>query len=144
MAGFELNERIERPVDEVWRFFVDPLNTREWMPDIVGFQKVTDGPVGLGTRYRETRRMGKGEHTVTLEITAFEERKLYAGTVEEKGVRGTYTYTFAPEGQATRVRMVADVKARGVMKLMLPLFVGMMRKQDGPQLERLKRAVERR
>jgi uncharacterized protein YndB with AHSA1/START domain len=137
MAGFELTERIEKPVDDVWRFFVDHGNARAWMPDIVRLEKVAEGPVRLGTRYRETRKMGGKEHTVTLEVTAVEERKLYAG------VRGTYTYTFAPEGGATRVRMVADVKAKGLMKLMLPMFVGMMKKQDGAQLERLKRALDR-
>lgn len=143
MAGFELNERIEKPLDDVWRFFVDHENARAWMPDITRLEKMSEGPVRLGTRYRETRKMGGKEHTATLEVTAFEERKVYAGTVEEKGVRGTYTYTFAPEGQATRIRMVADVKARGLMKLMLPMFVRMMKKQDGGQLERLKRALER-
>lgn len=143
MAGFERNETIARRVEDVWGFFVDPKNAQAWMPDIVRLEKETEGPVRLGTRYRETRKMGGREHTATLEITAFEERKLYAGTVEEKGIRGTYTYTFRPEGGATRVHMVADVRARGLMKLMLPLVVGVMKKQDGGQLERLKRALEK-
>jgi carbon monoxide dehydrogenase subunit G len=142
MAGFELSERIDRSPGEVWGFFIDQGNLKRWMPDIVRLEKVTDGPVRLGTRYRETRRMGGKEHTVTLEITAFDEGRRYAGTVDEKGVRGTYTYTFEPDGDATRVRMVADVKGRGLMKLMVPMFVGMMKKQDGGQLERLKRALE--
>lgn len=137
-----MSERIEKPLGDVWRFFIDHGNTKAWMPDIVRIEKLTEGPARLGTRYQETRKMGGKEHTVALEITAFEEGRIYAGTVEEKGVRGTYTYTFQPEGGATRVRVVADVQAKGLMKLMLPIVVGVMKKQDGGQLQRLKQAIE--
>jgi ligand-binding SRPBCC domain-containing protein len=143
MAGFERSVRIERPVAEVWAYFVDIANTQAWMPDIVRLEPANDGPLGVGTRYRETRRIKGKEQTATLEITAFEKERLYAGTVEEMGVRGTYTYRFSEDGGATRIDLVAEVQARGLAKLMLPMVVGMMKKQDGDQLARLKAAVER-
>ncbi len=142
MAGFERSVHIERSPEDVWAFFVDPRNARAWNPEIVEFEPLGDGPVRQGSRFRETRRMGKSQHTATLEITAFEEGRLYAGTVEEKGVRGTYTFELSADGDGTRVDLVAEVTARGMAKLMVPMVVGMMKKQDGDQLERLKAAVE--
>lgn len=142
MAGFDRSVVIERPLAEVWDFFVDDTNAKRWMPDVENLVKITDGPVGLGTRYHETRVMKGKPHTATMEITAFDERKLYAGTVEEMGVRGTYTYAFSETGGGTRIDLVAEATAKGMAKLMLPLVIGMMTQQDGEQLERLKAAVE--
>ena len=142
MAGFDRSEWIDRPPEAVWSSFVDTANATAWMPDIVTLEKVTEGPVGLGTKYRETRRIGRKTPTTTLEVTAFEEGRRYAGTVDEMGVRGTYTYTFHREGDGTRVDLKAEVTSGALMKLMLPIIVGTMKKQDGEQLARLKRAIE--
>ena len=142
MSGFERQEHIARSHPEVWNFFVDYENASKWMPDIVRLEKITDGPVGKGTKFRETRRMGKKEHTVTLEITEFDEGRRYAGTVEEMGIRGTYTYEFEPRGSETEVSLTAEISGRGMAKLMVPLAKRAMVKIDGDQLARLKRAVE--
>ena len=142
MSGFELHERINRPHDFVWRYFADTDNVRAWMPDIVRSEKLTDGPVGLGSRFRETRLIDGNEHTVTLEVTEFDEGRRYAGTFEEKGLRATYTYTFTPSGEGTEVPLVADVSGSGFMKLMVPMVRRQMKKLDGDQLTRLKQAIE--
>ena len=142
MAGFERSEHIARPHPQVWDFFVNHDNATKWNPDIVGLRQITDGPVGVGTKFLETRRVGKKEHTVTLEITDFEEGRKYAGTVEAAGIRGTYTYRFEPRGDETEVKLVAEIHGKGIAKLMLPLVKRAMLKSDGAQLERLRDAVE--
>ena len=142
MAGFERTEHIARPHPKVWDFFVNHDNAMKWNPSIVGLKQITDGPVGVGTKFLETRRVGKKEHTVTLEITDFEEGRKYAGTVDEMGIRGTYTYRFEPRGDETEVHLVAEISGKGFAKLMLPLVKRAMLKQDGAQLERLRDAVE--
>lgn len=142
MAGFERSEHIARPHPQVWNFFVDHANAPKWNPDIVSLEQITDGPVGVGTKFRETRRIGKKKHTVTLEITDFEEGRKYAGTVDAAGIRGTYTYRFEPRGDETEVNLVAEIEGRGLAKLMVPLVKRSMIKQDGAQLERLRNAVE--
>ena len=46
MSGFELHERINRPHEFVWRYCADTDNVRNWMPDIVSSEKLTEGPIG--------------------------------------------------------------------------------------------------
>ena len=50
------------------------------------------------------------------------------------GVHAVYTYTLSDEGEATRVRLVADVAARGPMKGFAPLIRSAIAKADTPQL----------
>ena len=142
MAGFERTVTIARPLAEVWDFFADHSNVQAWMPDIVRLEQLGDGPVGRGTKFNETRKVGKREHTATLEITEFEPRSRYAGTVDQMGVRGTYLYEFEDRDGGTRVHLTATVETRGLMKLMTRFVVKSMEKLDGDHLDRLKTALE--
>ena len=58
-------------------------------------------------------------------------------------------YTFFLKSQielcrsdGTRVELVCEVKAGGLKKLMLPLVVSILKKEDGDHLQRLKKALE--
>lgn len=67
----EIEETIERPIEEVFERLVDIPGYNEWMPDqglMVSCSKDSDGPVGEGTRYSDVTRFG----TVHGEVVAFE------------------------------------------------------------------------
>ena len=44
---------IARTPDEIWPRLVDLENAPEWVPDLVSARRLTDGEVGVGTRYAE-------------------------------------------------------------------------------------------
>jgi len=142
VPGAAATVRIDRPPDEVWRHLLDPGRIATWMPDVIRLEKVTEGALGVGARYRETRRIGRQEHTQTLEVTAYEEGRRYAVTAEARGLRGTYTYALAPEDGGTRVDLAATLSGRGLMRLLAPFVARLMRRQVRDRLDRLKRAVE--
>ena len=50
---------IPRPIDEVFAYVGDLETAPQWVPDLVSMRKVTEGPVGVGTRYVEMVQMGK-------------------------------------------------------------------------------------
>ena len=64
MPGFEFSERIDRPREEVFAFFVDFGRASEWAPEITHVEMLTDGPLRVGARYRELRwnHQGRGPH----------------------------------------------------------------------------------
>jgi hypothetical protein len=41
---------INRPIEEVFGFAVDTRNEFKWNPKVRAMTKLTDGPIGLGTR----------------------------------------------------------------------------------------------
>ena len=142
MAGFEMSERISRPPQEVIDFTTASDNAPRVVRSVKSMVKLTEGPVRVGTRYRETRLMNGKETHAELEVVAYEPNQKYAMRNVTDGIETVYRYTFQPEAGGTRMDLVCEVKAGGLKKLMLPLVVFILKKEDGDHLQRLKKALE--
>jgi hypothetical protein len=142
MAGFRLTEWIERRPEDVFSFAANLDNAPKWINGVVRAEKLTDGPIRVGTRFRETRRFGKREHSAEIEVLAHDPPRTHAAGGSFPGGQAVYRYTFAPERNGTRVDMEAEVRGRGLGWLMVPLMVAAMKKADGDHLAALKRNVE--
>lgn len=142
MSGFEMNEWIARTPKEVFDFITASENAPKVASSIVRMVKLTEGNIGVGTRYRETRLMNGKEHSTELEVTAYEPSQRYAMKNSTEGVETVYHYIFQPEKDGTRVNLVCEIKANGIKKLMVPLVASILKKEDGDHLQRLKRAME--
>jgi len=142
MPGFEMSEFIPRPPQEVFDFISASENAPKVVPSVTGMVKLTEGPVRVGTRYRETRLMKGEEHHTELEIVEYEPVRKYAMKNETEGIETVYRYTFYPEKDGTRVDLVCEVKGSGAKKLIVPVVVSVLKKEDGDHLERLKQALE--
>lgn len=142
MAGFTVSEWISRTPQEVFDFISAPGNAPKVVPSVKSMIKITEGPTGVGTRYRETRLMRGKEADAELEIVAFEPGRTYAVSNVTQGIESIYRYSFQPEADGTRVELVCEVTAGGVKKLLLPLVVSELKKEDGDHLQRLKAAMD--
>ena len=142
MAGFKMREWISRPPQDMFDFITTPDNAPKVVQSVKSMVKLTDGPVRVGTRYRETRLMRGKEAHAELEVVEYEPNQKYAMKNVTEGIETVYQYTFHPEANGTRVDLVCEVKAGGVKKLMLPLVVSVLKKEDGDHLQRLKKVLE--
>ncbi len=142
MSGFELNEWIALPPRAVFDFVTDANNASRVVSSVKSMVKLTDGPIGKGTRYRETRLMNGKEQEAELEVVAFQPPEQYAVKNETQGFETTYTYTLASEENGTRVKLVCNVKAGGLKKVAVPMVVSILKKEDGNHLKVLKTAIE--
>ncbi len=142
MAGFTVSEWISRTPHEVFDFISAPGNAPKVVPSVKSMIKITEGPTGVGTRYRETRLMRGKEADAELEIVEFEPGRTYAVSNVTQGIESIYRYSFQPEADGTRVELVCEVTAGGVKKLLLPLVVSELKKEDGDHLQRLKAAMD--
>ena len=77
-----------------------------------------------------------------MEISEFEPNKRYAARNEMNGVKIVYCYDVQPRDSGTRVEFEIQVTARGLKKLMVPIIVGVLKKEDRRHLESLKKLVE--
>ena len=142
MAGFKMSEWISRPPHDVFDFITTPDNAPKVVQSVKSMVKLTEGPVRVGTRYRETRLMRGKEGHAELEVVACEPNQNYAVKNVTDGIETVYQYTFHPESNGTRVDLVCEVKAGGVKKLIIPLVVSELKKEDGDHLQRLKKVLE--
>ena len=143
MPGFEMSEFIHRSPQEVFDFISASENAPKVVPSVTSMVKLTEGPVRVGTRYRETRLMKGEEHQTELEIVEYEPVQKYAMKNETDGIETVYRYTFRPEEGGTRVNLVCEVKGSGAKKLIAPVVVSVLKKEDGDHLQRLKQAMEK-
>src|SRR5207249_1195797 len=132
MAGVTLSTRVAAPVNKVFALFTDFANAAGRVRGITRMELLTPGPVGVGTRFRETRMMFKREATEVMEVTQFDPNRSYALGCESCGARYSTAFRFDPDGDGTVVSVDFRVQAVSfAAKLMKPLawlMRGMMTK----------------
>jgi carbon monoxide dehydrogenase subunit G len=143
MAGFSNSEFIDKKTPaEVFNFMIDPKNAPKIIPEVRSSVKITEGEIGLGTRFLETRIVRGKEGRAELEITKFSENSAYSVTSIEGGVKVTYHYKLKQDNDGTSVSFEAEVIAKGIKKAIVPLFVRILKSQDYNYLSVVKKVME--
>jgi hypothetical protein len=97
--GYAVTTRIDRPVPEVFDFLSDIRNELAWNPDAKSVEKLTDGPIGVGTRFRALwARTG----SVEVEMVGFDPPRAWATRSAAMGMDVTATGRLEEVGDATR------------------------------------------
>ena len=113
---------------------------------IIKVELLTPPPVGLGTRFRETRLMFKKEATEEMEFLEWERPTHYKLGAESHGSRYVTTFTLTSEGDSTRLTMHFDATPltfmAKVMSVMMKPMMKMMINMCGKDLEAIKAHVE--
>lgn len=143
MAGFKMEEWIARPPAQVFDLLSDMRRATEMVPAVTEVQKLTEGPVGAGTRYRETRQMNGKPQQTELEVVRYEPPTDYAVSNVTSGVETVYHYRLASEGEGTRVTLQATVEGKGLRAVMVPVLSAILQREDGDHLAQLKAFAER-
>lgn len=128
MTRFQMSQQVAAPVEATFRVFTDLRNAAGRIRGITQLEVLTDGAIGVGTRFRETRVIMKRPATETMEITRFEPNQLYSVGCDSCGARYDCTFRFTPQAGGTRVDF--EMEARGTTffsKLMGALLGWMMR-----------------
>lgn len=142
---FEFVAVIDCPLADVFALFrdVDQYNEHEGSPVPV-LDKITDGPVGVGTRYREVVRMFPGvTMTIFSEVTGYEAERYLASKWHSKVMEGHLAYVFEPVDGGTRVIQKMSLKPRGMLRVFSPLIKVMFSRTAGWRLEGIKALLER-
>ncbi len=134
---FELSAVIPATPDEVFAVLSDLEHTREWMPAVQKIDRLDDRPFGVGTAWRETRAAGKRIMESTIRVVACERGSVVGLRAESDGMEGNMEFLLTPTGPGTQVRYRAEMKGRGMMRLMTGTINKMMAQEDADLLQRL-------
>ena len=72
MKSIRVSIPILADTESVFRVVSDYANLDQVIPEITKIEFLTDGPVGAGTRFRETRLVSKKSHTEELVVAEFD------------------------------------------------------------------------
>lgn len=142
MTAFRFSEIIAAPREEVFNVIANPTKAREYLDAIVDSVKISDGPIGVGSIFRETRTVNEKTLTADLVITSMVEPSEVSVTSEAEGVTATYRYELEPDPAGTRVTWTCELGATGLRRMFLPIMAALMKREDGDHLVRIKSYIE--
>ncbi len=133
MATISMNKTIHAPVEKVFATFTNFREAADHVNGIAKLEVLTDGPIGVGTKFRETRIMFKKEAVEEMEITSFEPNRSYSVGCHSCGTDFRTTFQFVPNGNTTEVKMDMNCKPVSLFaKIMSPVTSLMM----GPTMKK--------
>ena len=94
---------IERDPEVVFAFLSDFRTQLTYVPFVGSVEKLTDGPIGLGTQFRTRTRLPKGVYEGVEQITDYQPTTRYASTLISSRHPNSGTATFEPAPGGTRV-----------------------------------------
>lgn len=145
--NISIDVHVHAPTNVVWATATDLASAPERISAIKRLEIITDGPIGKGTRFRETRIMFKRESTEEMEIKAWDPPRSYAIYAYTCGSHFTTTVSCEPDPRGgTTLRMTTKtVPVTLLAKLAMPLgkiMGGACIKMLRTDLENIKRAAE--
>ena len=141
MIQHEVIVHLNKPVEQVFAFFMDPDKLSTWQSNLIKLEPLTEGPLRPGSRFREIRRINNKEEELEGEITTLElNKRLETKTMTKP--QATVSYTFDPEQGGTRLRYKFILETPGLMRLLEPMISNSIKKDSEADLETLKRILE--
>lgn len=141
MIQHEVTIHLNKPVEQVFAFLVDTGKLSTWQSNLIKLERITEGPLRTGSRFREIRRIGKRESEVQGEITALELNKRLETKTTTKP-QAMVSYLLNPEQGGTRLMYKFVLVTSGLMRLAEPMIAGSIKKESESDFETLKRILE--
>jgi uncharacterized protein YndB with AHSA1/START domain len=133
---------IHRPVEEVFDFVADERNEPRYNPHMTRVEQTSDGPIGVGSRFRaDITSMGRS-FEMLVEYTGFERPQRLASSTHMSSMDTQGDLTFDPVPGGTLMRWSWEVEPRGVFRVMMPLVARMGRRQEQRIWTSLKHLLE--
>jgi len=143
---------ITAPCTEVFAAFTDIPASADRIDAITRIEMLTDGLIGAGTRWRETRSLYGREATEVLTITDFQPPDRFVVTAETHGMRYDTIFRFHPcpcdprDDPATKVDMTFQAtpltRAAKLLAILMRPLSRAMAKECARDLDDMKRAIE--
>lgn len=134
--------RIDRRPEAVFAYLADLENLPRWNYAISETRKITAGPVGVGSRYRQARTVPvcTEEH---LEVTVFEPGRLLTLRGSLNSLPAVIGYALRSEGTGTVLTNAVDLQPPPPSNLFAPVATRRIMAAVAANLEVLKRLLER-
>ena len=142
MQTFENTVTIRRPAEEVFAFLADFENIPRWNYAIEETRKTSAGPVGVGTRYRQTRSVA-GRSVEGFEVTVFEPARRLAIDGQIGPFHATISYELEAVAGATRlINNVELDPSHAMLRLAAPLATPRIKAAVAQNLSKLRLVLE--
>jgi uncharacterized protein YndB with AHSA1/START domain len=130
---------IRRPPQDVFDYCSDLRSELQWNPKVNYVEKLTDGPVRVGTRYR-ARWANSGPTAV--EVVQFDRPRSWETKATARGMSIRFQGTVTDAAPGARYTAQLELRPRRLAWLVAPLALLAMRRQDQQNMQRIREALE--
>jgi Polyketide cyclase / dehydrase and lipid transport len=126
--------------EQAFGYLSDLRNELEWNPACERMEKLTDGPIGPGTRFR-----AKWKLSSVVELEILEHDRPNGWTAHNGGpleVTMTIRIDRVPDG--TRLSTRFDARPHGFLRLIFPILLRKLRADEKANMGHIRTALERR
>jgi uncharacterized protein YndB with AHSA1/START domain len=143
MAPIVSSVEIARRPEDVFSYVTDPSRLAEWQESLVSARAEGAGPPAVGSKMIHVRRVGRGERTMTMEMTELNPPRTWAVRGIDGPVRAIVKGTVEPLDGRSRATIELDFEGHGIGKLLVPLVVRRQAKGELPRnAQHLKEVLE--
>jgi uncharacterized protein YndB with AHSA1/START domain len=133
---------INRQPAAVFRFLAHFENVPRWNYAISKTQKITGGPVGVGSRYRQTRTLPTASEE-TFEVTEFEPNRKLSIRGALGPLRGEVAYLIAPAENGTNLTNIMNLQPSHPWGFVAPLVVYRIKSAVAANLDTLRQILDK-
>jgi uncharacterized protein YndB with AHSA1/START domain len=142
MARIEHTVEIARAPEEVFAVLTDPARLHEWQGTLVEARLEGEGPLRAGSRVHEVRTFLGKRIESTVEILEHEEPRRFVLSSSAGPVRFRVEQTVEPAPAGSRVRVVLEGRARGLLGVGAGVAVRAAERQLKADFAKLKTLLE--
>lgn len=144
MAPIVESIEISRRPEDVFSYVTDPSRVAEWQESVVSARREGDGPLTVGSRAVVTRRIGRREQAMTVELTELNSPSSWAVRGIDGPVRGIVRGTIEPleGGERSRVTIALDFEGHGIGAPLVPAVRRQARRGAPRSYRKLKERLE--
>ena len=126
MTVVKVERTLHHPPEQVFNFVARNhfQNHPRWDPDLLEMNQTSPGPVQVGTTAHVVRRQGRRIVEGTATVTEYQPYRRASWDVEFGPFLLRQRAELAPEddGAATRLQLSVDTRAKGSIKVVVPLL----------------------
>lgn len=134
---------INKPVEKVWELFMNPDNLKHWLTGFVSAEHIS-GNVGETGSVSKLKFMERGKLVEVIEtVMAATPNQQYSFEMEHNAFHAKTDIRLVSFGNRTEFIQTVEFFPKGLMmKLMMPIVKGAMKKQMANELINLKNFIE--
>lgn len=139
MAVIENTVQIDRSPAEAFDYLVDLRNELDWNPGVQSMEKLTEGPIGVGTRFLAK---WKQSQLIEVECIRFEPPRRWAYS-NGGALAVVFEVTLTPLGAGVLLTSRFDAHPQGLLRLFFPVLLRELKRAEKQNMQYIKNILEK-
>jgi uncharacterized protein YndB with AHSA1/START domain len=135
---------IKRPINDVFAYVSSMENGPKWQPELSEVQRITKGPVKIGSQFSSARIIMGQKMVTIIEFVAFEPNSKYTIKSVSGGLPFEQTTLFESTAEGTKLTTKIELYPSGDMTQAEPMLAETLKREMETDFDGLKKLLERK